>query len=205
MSCENTNNNKNSDKDFCKQYTVTVQLNKNENNNSSKIKSYDSAQLALEVAKTEYIHCYERAQKLELKLQIIFAILGVFLDSILSIVEDGIDFRVAINRTDWIVNLSFFLTGVITTLLYFVILCQLISMLKAIKIRRFDSCEILEMGLVDNSKETLVKYVCQVYEQCRYYNNNMLEKLYLKFNKCLFWILIEIGALIGHYFIRSII
>ncbi|OLA03443.1 MAG: hypothetical protein BHW11_02780 [Clostridium sp. CAG:62_40_43] len=172
-----------------KEYTVKINEKTNDiaikhNNNSSQNHTDFSEELSYEATKVEYDHCVQRSEKLDNKVYIILTVYAFLFVLLCDIIKKISDFSFPKNNSQlaWLIIYFIFLT--LNVSLYIFTLIQLIHLLKGVSIKRFAPLIILKRQMIDANSKAVAKYICSRYNQCIDINNDILEKRFGKFNKC---------------------
>lgn len=140
--------------------------------------------VALEIVKNEYDHCFDRSSKLDNKVYILLTACAFLFIMLSNAIEKIRLIGIPQGKSQFIVDSGYIVLLTINILLFVFILIKLIKLLRGIELKSFDSFDVLEKNMVRAEKTRVIQYACMTYEKCRDYNNALIESKYRQFNEC---------------------
>lgn len=164
-----------------KEYEVAVEIIDEE---PSKALCDMGADVSLSVAQNEYNHCFERSAKLDNKVYILLTVCAFLFVMLSEAIKQLAKFIIPTTRCQLFIGGGYVAILTLNVTAFIIMLVKLIKLLRGIELKRFDSYEILNKDMIRAEKKQTIHYVCMIYEQCRDYNNRLIEIQYKEFNKC---------------------
>lgn len=140
--------------------------------------------VSLTLAQNEYNHCFERSAKLDNKVYILLTVCAFLFVMLSDAIENLSEFTIPTTRCQLFIGGGYIALLTLNVIAFIIMLIKLIKLLRGIELKRFDSYEILKKDMIRAEKKQAIHYVCMIYEQCRDYNNRLIEIQYKEFNKC---------------------
>ena len=163
------------------QYIVDVEKGIEEN---SILHDETGDEISLEIAQNEYNHCFERSSKLDNKVYILLTVCAFLFVMLSEAIKKIGEIQIPLNQNQFIADIGYVALLTLNVSVFVIMLVKLINLLHGVELKRFDSCEILQKDMVHAEKKKVIHYICMVYEQCRDFNNNLIEEQYKGFNVC---------------------
>ena len=137
---------------------------------------------SLTVAQNEYNYCFERSVKLDNKVYILLTVCAFLFVMLSEAIKKLSEFAIPISRCQLYGERGYIALLTMNIAAFVILLFKLIKLLRGIELMRFDSYEILHRDMIRADKKQTIQFVCMVYEKCRNYNNQLIERQYEQFN-----------------------
>ena len=160
--------------------------------------------VSMEACRNEYDHCIERSAKLDNKVYILLTVCAFLFVMLSEIIKKVGKLKLPDNKVHFIVDGGYIVLLTVNVAVFILLLMELIHLLRGIKLMRFDSAEILERDTISQDKETTIRFICMHYEQCKSYNNSLIEKQYEKFNGCVKLMMANIVLILAAFLYSSV-
>lgn len=140
--------------------------------------------ICFQIGLTEYEHCIRRSERLDNKIYILLTVCAFIFALLTTEITLINDIRSPQNSIEFALVGTYVVFIVLAIKFVISLLNGLIESLSSIKIKRFDSSEVITRKMVLVNSEKIVDYVLAKYEKARFENNEEIDKRYKKVDKC---------------------
>lgn len=168
--------------------TATKSIEKPEKNEKSERREKPTVNpdpnLCYQIALAEYEHCIKRSERLDNKIYILLTVCAFIFVLLTGAIQKVSELRWPQSSIEWILLVLYFALTTAAIISVILLLFQLIGSLSTIKLKRFDSVEVMEKDMTHADSRQVSKYVIALYEEARNHNNVLIDKRYKTVNCC---------------------
>lgn len=138
-----------------------------------------------EAVRCEYDHCIQRFERLDNKIYIALTICAFLFVLIVDIIKKIEVFSFPQTSIQLLLIIIYSILTTVDLGLFTYSLLTLTILLKSANLLRIEPFIVFEKDLPNETSICCVKYLCSKYIQCIEENNMLLEKNFMKYNKCI--------------------
>lgn len=152
--------------------------------------------LCYQIALAEYEHCIKRSERLDNKIYILLTVCAFIFVLLTGAIQKVSVLRWPQSSIEWVLLALYFSLTTAAIISVILLLFWLIGSLSSIKLKRFDSAEVMERDMTSADSKRVSKYVIALYEEARNHNNALIDKRYKTVNRCVIALIVSVVILV---------